>query len=173
MLLCHHYWPLFLLHHPLLNYFRFLKKNVFLFFGLTTSYKSFLPLKFSMHFLVCNQLSSVYSPSDTLLYTSFVSYPKHNFTPPTSKKKITVFWFRFSVDLHAESTDFHWPQASDVWWLLLLGGFRLIVFTQQSETRRTDGSKLKRREKIVQIHLKTKNERGSGDGITQPHKRYK
>lgn len=144
------------------------------FFGLTTSFKSFLPLKF----LVCNQLSSVYFPSGTLLYTSFVSYPKHNFTPHP-KKKIAVFWFCCSVDLHAESTDFHWPQASDVWRLLLLGGFRFIVFTQQSETRLTDGSKLKRKEKIVQIHLETKNEqlvqtrRRSGDGITQTHKRYK
>lgn len=37
-----------------------------------------------------------------------------------------------SLDLNAESADFHWPQASDA--LLLLGGFRFIVLSQQSET---------------------------------------
>lgn len=64
----------------------------------------------------------------------------------------------FSVHLYTESTDFHWPQLCDARRMPLLGSLWLVVSSQQRETWTTDWSELKRREKVVQVHLETQQE---------------
>lgn len=63
--------------------------------------------------------------------------------------------FNFSVELYAESADFHWLQTGDVW--RLPGGVQLVVFMQESETGAQDWTELKRREKVVQMDLEQEN----------------
>lgn len=64
----------------------------------------------------------------------------------------------FSVHLYAESADFHWPELCDARRMPLLRGLWLVVSSQQRKTRPTDWSELKRREKVVQVHLETQQE---------------
>lgn len=68
--------------------------------------------------------------------------------------------FQVLVKLHTERSDVHRSQGRDV----RRGRLRSIVGMQQSEARRADGAKGKRREQVGQIHLQTEGYTETGAG---------